>query len=52
MMRAGIDEHTAIAMTGHKTDSIFRRYHIIDHSTHVSAVAKMERTAAAEEKAP
>ena len=51
MMRSGIDQHTAMAMTGHRTTSMFNRYHIIDHATHVDAVAKMERVAAAEEKA-
>ena len=35
----------------HKTDGMFRRYHIIDHSEHFSAVAKMERVAAREEQA-
>jgi integrase len=51
MMRSGIDQHTAMAMTGHRTTSMFNRYHIIDHTAHVDAVAKMEHAAALEEKA-
>lgn len=48
MMRAGINQHTAMAISGHKTTSIFHRYHIIDHAEHVAAVAKLEQAARAE----
>lgn len=51
MMRAGIDQHTAMSISGHKTASMFARYHIIDHTAHVDAVAKMEQATAVEEKA-
>ena len=51
MMRAGPNQKTAMAISGHKTDAMFKRYHIIDHAEHVDAMAKLEQVAAAEERA-
>jgi integrase len=40
--RAGVPRSTAMAMVGHKTESIYRRYAIVDEQMHREAAAKLE----------
>jgi integrase len=42
LMRAGIDVKTAMAITGHKDDKIFRRYQQVAESDVRAAAKKME----------
>jgi len=42
MIRAGLDEKTAMRITGHKTAAMFRRYNIVDERDMVEAGWKME----------
>lgn len=39
--RSGVPRSTAMAMVGHKTESIYRRYAIVDEAMHREAAAKM-----------
>jgi len=48
MRRAGIPEAVAMAVTGHKTASMFRRYAIVSHTDQQSAAKAIERARAAE----
>jgi integrase len=48
--RAGVPRSTAMAMVGHKTESIYRRNAIVDEAMHREASAKLD-VWAAEEKA-
>jgi Phage integrase family. len=48
--RAGVPRSTAMAMVGHKTESIYRRYAIVDEAMHREASAKLD-VWASEEKA-
>ena len=41
MTRAGISQHIAMKMTGHKTDSVFRRYAIVSTQDMTEAAAKL-----------
>jgi integrase len=41
MVRAGISQHIAMKMSGHKTDSVFRRYAIISTQDLTEAAAKL-----------
>lgn len=43
MIRAGISEKIAMLISGHKTRSMFDRYHIIDERDIVQAAYKLER---------
>jgi integrase len=43
MIRAGISEKMAMLISGHKTRSMFDRYHIIDERDIVQAGYKLER---------
>ncbi|HST12076.1 MAG TPA: hypothetical protein VLL05_17000 [Terriglobales bacterium] len=48
MVRRGISEKTAMAITGHRTRSIFDRYDIVNDRDLVDAMKKSEAGAAAE----
>jgi integrase len=41
MVRAGVARHVAMAISGHKTDSMFRRYDIVDETDLAAAATKM-----------
>ena len=40
--RAGVPRSTAMAMVGHQTESIYRRYAIVDETMHREAAAKLD----------
>jgi hypothetical protein len=44
----GVPRSTAMAMVGHKTESIYRRYAIVDEAMHREAAAKLDVWAAEE----
>ncbi len=41
MTDAGVDRDTARAISGHRTDSIFSRYNIVDPQRHMDAASKI-----------
>lgn len=43
--RAGVPRSAAMAMVGHKTESIYRRYAIVDRAVLSEAAAKLDRAA-------
>ena len=43
--RAGVPRSAAMAMVGHKTESIYRRYAIVDAGTLRDAASKIDRAA-------
>ena len=42
LIQAGVDQHTAMKLTGHETDSVFRRYDIIDSDRLLREATKLE----------
>ena len=40
--RSGVPRSTAMAMVGHKTEAIHRRYAIVDEAMHCEAAAKLD----------
>lgn len=47
--RAGVPRSTAMAMVGHKTESIYRRYAIVDEAMHREGAAKLDTWADTQE---
>jgi len=43
LVRAGVSQPVAMAISGHKTDSVFRRYDIVSHQDIVQAGEKLTR---------
>ena len=52
LVRAGVPEHTAMAVTGHKTASIFRRYDIVTEDDLAVAMDRVNEHLAAQPKKP
>jgi hypothetical protein len=42
MDRAGVSRHVAMQITGHKTESMYRRYNIVTESDIRTALAKTQ----------
>ncbi len=47
LVNAGVPAPVAMEMTGHKTDSVFRRYHIVSQSDHVRAARLLAQASSA-----
>ncbi len=45
LIRSGVPQHTAMKISGHKTEEVFRRYDIIDEADLIDATRKLERQA-------
>jgi hypothetical protein len=42
LMKAGVNEKVAMAISGHKTRSVFDRYHIVDETDVLEAMRKVQ----------
>ena len=45
LMKAGVSEKVAMAISGHKTRTVFDRYHIVDSTDVIAAMRKVENLA-------
>jgi hypothetical protein len=43
MIRAGVSQHVAMQISGHKTASVFCRYDIVDETDLLDAAQKLQR---------
>jgi integrase len=43
MIRAGVSQHVAMQISGHKTASVFRRYDVVDEADLLEAAQKLQR---------
>jgi integrase len=49
LIRSGVDEHTAMAISGHKTRSVFQRYNIVSLDDLRAATRKLDKHLAVRE---
>ncbi len=43
LMKAGVSEKVAMSISGHKTRSVFDRYHIVDSEDVIQAMKRVEK---------
>jgi hypothetical protein len=43
MDRAGVSRHVAMQITGHKTESVYRRYNIVDDADLRAAIRRTQQ---------